>query len=160
MQIDTPTLTYISEILEDYRDDLDTFWDTLDGETNIMDQVGAILLSMNEAKASAQANKELAEMYSARKTMMEERHKSLAKALKTIMLSTGQTKIPHALGTVSLRPGVQSVVIDDETKLPSQLFKVTRTPDKSAIKAALQEGNEIEGATLVTGSQSVSVRMK
>ena len=160
MQIDTATLTYISEILEEYRDDLDTFWDTLDGETNVMDKVGAILLSMNEAKASAQANKELAEMYAARRAMMEERHKSLAKALKTIMLATGQSKIPHPLGTVSLRPGVQSVVVHDETKLPTQLFKVTRTPDKSAIKAALQEGNEIEGAMLVTGGQSVSVRMK
>ena len=71
-----------------------------------------------------------------------------------------ETKIPHPLATVSLRNGIQSVVIRDEKIIPTQLCKTTVTPDKAEIKKQLKAGVEIDGAELVTGQQTISVRMK
>ena len=80
--------------------------------------------------------------------------------LKTIMLCANEKKIPHPLATISLRNGMESVVIRNEKEIPSQLCKVTSTPDKTEIKKQLKAGVQIEGAELVTGPQTVSVRMK
>ena len=75
-------------------------------------------------------------------------------------LCTEQSKIPHELATVSLRKGTESVSIIDEKEIPSQLCKVSITPDKTEIKKQLKAGIKIDGAELVTGAQTVSIRMK
>lgn len=160
MRVDTQTLTYVAELLAEYKDDLETFWDTLDGETDVMDQVGIILVAINETKAAAQANDELAKLYSGRKAAMMRRAEDLTLALKGIMLATGQEKIPHPTGTVSLRQGSYSVLITDEDAIPTQLCKITKTPDKAAIKKLLDAGEHIDGAELLRGPITVSVRMK
>lgn len=160
MKIDTATLTFVAGVLNDYRDDLEAFWDTLDGETDIMDQIGTVIKALNETKNAVTANDEMVKLYAKRKRLMEDRQVALTRALKTIMLAVGESKIPHPLATISLAEGRKSVVIDDETKLPTQLFKVTRTPDRSAIKAAIEGGEEIDGARIVTGDAIVNVRMK
>jgi hypothetical protein len=48
----------------------------------------------------------------------------------------------------------------DENAIPTQLCKITKTPDKTAIKKLLEAGENIEGAELSRGPLTVSVRMK
>lgn len=160
MRLDTATLTYLAEQLADYRDDEQTYWDTIDGETDVMDIVEKIILDSNELDAGAEMNKTLARAYSDRASLLQQRKEALMKCLKVIMLSTGQTKIPHHLATISLRAGVESVVIHNEKDIPSQLCRVTITPDKAEIKKQLKAGVQIDGAELVTGTQTVAIRMK
>lgn len=160
MRLDTNLITYISEQLEDYRDDLDAFWDTLDGETDIMDAVGQIIQSIVETDAAETAIQEMIDRYTQRKSGIRSRREALQRTLKSICLMTGQTKIPHPLGTVSLREGSKSVHITDLDAIPSQLCKITKTPDKTAIKKQIEAGETIEGAEIVVGPQTVSLRMK
>ena len=47
MRIDSAMITAISEELAPYRDDEDAFWDTLDGETDVLDLVTKILLKIS-----------------------------------------------------------------------------------------------------------------
>ena len=42
-KIHSGLVTLVAEQLEDHKDDLDAFWDTLDGETDVLDFVGSIL---------------------------------------------------------------------------------------------------------------------
>lgn len=160
MRIDTATLTYLSEMLREYSDDLQTFWDTLDGETDIMDMVGSAIEDLVKAEGDEAALDLMIQRYTQRRDAVRARQRSLKQALKSIMLSTDQKKIPHALATISLRNGSQSVVIEDEKEIPSQLCKTTVQPDKAVIKKLLTQGETISGAVLVTGPQTVSVRMK
>jgi len=51
-------------------------------------------------------------------------------------------------------------MITNPEEIPSQLCKVTRTPDKAEIKKQLLAGEKIEGASLETGPSTISVRMK
>lgn len=160
MQIDTALLTYLADELGPYKDDLDTFWDTMDGETGIIDVVGKIIEGLVEADANEDAVNAIIARYNGRKSAIQGRRDSLKRALKRVMLATGQPTIPHPIATVSLRKGTTSVVIEDEKEIPSQLCKVTVTPDKTEIKKQLKSGVEIDGARLVTGPQTVNIRMK
>lgn len=160
MRLDTQLITYISEQLTDYRDDLDAFWDTLDGETDVMDAVGQIIQGMIEADAALTSVQEIMDRYAQRQSAIRSRKEALQRTLKSICLMTGQTKIPHPLGTVSLREGSKSVHITDLDAIPSQLCKITKTPDKTAIKKQIEAGETIDGAEIVIGPQTISVRIK
>ena len=160
MRLNSSMLTYMAEALEPYKDDLELFWDTLDGETDVMDLVGQTLKEINEADAGMIACQEMAKRYSERRSLLDARKVRLNRMLKTIMLCADEKKIPHPLATISLRNGMESVVILNEKEIPSQLCKVTSTPDKTEIKKQLKAGVQIEGAELVTGPQTISIRMK
>ena len=160
MQIGTALLTRISEELEEHQDDYQAFWDTLDGETDILDAVGALLEMIVDVQADEAAAKFKAETYKKLCDKHKSRQDSLKRTLLSVLNATGQRKIPHAFGTVSLRQGIESVVIHNEKEIPSQLCKVTVTPDKTEIKKQLKSGVEIDGAELVTGPQTISIRMK
>ena len=160
MRLNTSMLTHMAESLEPYKEDLELFWDTLDGETDVMDLVGKTLSEISEAEAGMIACQEMAKRYSERRSLLESRKVRLNKMLKTIMLCAGEEKIPHPLATISLRKGMESVAIVDPEAIPSQLCKTTISPDKTEIKKQLKAGVQIEGAELVTGPQTVSVRMK
>ena len=45
-------------------------------------------------------------------------------------------------------------------EIPTQLTKVSITPDKTEIKKQLKAGIKIDGAELVTGAQTISIRTK
>ena len=158
--INTALLTALAEELAEYKDDLHTFWDTLDGETDVMDAVGVIIQDIVEADAQAASVAQIIERYQDRASAIKSRKEALKRSLKAIMAATGQTKIPHALATISLRKGSDSLVITNEEDIPSQLCKVTITPDKAAIKNQLKAGAEVPGAELVTGPETISMRMK
>ena len=160
MFLNTAQLTLVSEELEPFKEDLELFWDTIEGETDVMEIIGTVLEQINEAEANIDACKHLMNRYKSRKEILESRKYDLVKMLKTVMLCTDQKKIPHAIATVSLRNGMESLNITDEKEIPTQLCKVISTPDRTEIKKQLQAGVQIEGAELVTGPQTISIRMK
>lgn len=160
MRIDSGLITMISEQLAPYADDLETFWDTLDGETDVLDCVGNILESMNETESQIEAINILINKYLTRKSGLAKRHDALKESLHKILLMTNQKKIPHAIATVSLRKGGETINITDETLIPTQLCKVNIIPDKIEIKKQLKAGVQIDGAELVSGNTTISIRMK
>jgi len=160
MKLDSAIITMLSEELAPFKDDLEVFWDTLDGETDVMEAVGSIIEQIVETDAQYKAVQTIIEKYSNRKNTIQRRRDSLKLSLKRLLLWTGQSKIPHTLATISLRKGAEALLIHDERKIPSQLCKVTITPDKVAIKNQLKAGVQIDGAELVAGPETISIRMK
>jgi hypothetical protein len=140
--------------------DAETFWDTLDGETDAMDVIGHLIRSREEAKAHADASKALAREYTDRARRLDEKQKALASSLGVILDATGQRKVAHPFGTVSRTNGRMSLVIEDEASIPSQLTKTTVAPDKGAIKAQLEAGETVPGARLERGADGLTVRVK
>jgi hypothetical protein len=57
------------------------------------------------------------------------------------------------------KPGT-SVGIENLDDLPQGYFRLKREADKKAIKSALEQGEEIPGAFLVTGDIGLTVRAK
>lgn len=140
--------------------DPETFWDTLDGETDAVEIMDRLLASMQEDEALAEAAKSQAIELSNRASRLAARAAAKKKTLGFILDATGQRKAERPRGTVSRLEGRLSVSILDETIIPSQLRKAIIMPDMTAIKKQLEAGEIVPGATLVRGENTVSVRVK
>ena len=160
---DIPLITRISDDLRDMLGDdfdPDTFWDTLDGETDALDIADRLIASMQDDAALADAAKAHASEIAARAKRISDRAGVKKKALMQILDATGEKKLERPLATISKRAGSLSVHITDEASIPSQLTKTTVSPDKTEIKKQLQAGEIVPGAELVRGEETVSVRVK
>ena len=87
---------------------------------------------------------------SARRKSAERRIDSMKKYLTSCLESVGKDKVETVRARISFRKSVQ-VQIDDEAALPANYVTTTVTtkPDKTAIKKAIQAGEDVTGASLV-----------
>ena len=86
-----------------------------------------------------------------RRKSAEKKADSLKKYLASCMDNVGRDKVETVKARISFRKSVQ-VVIDEGAVLPEDFVTttITKKPDKTAIKKAIQGGQEITGAALVT----------
>lgn len=162
---DIPLIQRISAELTDMLGDefdADTFWDSLDGETDILDVSDYVLNSMFEDEALAEALKAQEAEMKARRDRLEARAKAKKRTLLTLLDASGQKKMERPRATISRRSGSVSVRIVNEADIPSQLTttKTIVTPDKTAIRAQIEAGEDVPGAELVRGDDGVTVRVK
>ena len=160
MRLDLATIEQVAAMLRDYHDDETLYWDTLDGETDVMDIVEYLICEAVEADHHAAAAKGMSKLYADRASRLQMKRRAVNDAIMTIMDATGQDKIPHPLATISRRKGRPSVTIINEEEIPTQLTKTVRTADKTAIKKQLEAGEDVPGATLDIGADTVSMRIK
>ena len=107
--------------------------------------------------AAEQAGKRATEA-GERKRRFEARAKRYRGLLMGAMDAMGWRKKEWPEATVSLRAPQAGVDIIDETELPQGFVKITRTPDKTAIRAALTAGEIVPGAALTPGLPGLMVR--
>lgn len=163
MQINKAHIAGIAEQLRDMLgDDYDTvtFLDTLDGETDALDIADRLLTDMQEAEALAAATKALADDYAARAKRIASRSTAIKSTLLTLLDAIGEKKLERPAGTISRRAGSVSVRITDADDVPRQLCKVAYTPDKTAIRKQIEDGETVPGAELVRGDDGLTVRTK
>jgi len=163
IRADIPLIQRIAASLREMLgDDLDdeTLIDTLDGEADVADIADRMLSAMLDADALAVAIKAQEADLKARRQRVEARADAIRAQLLTLLDATGAKKMERPRATISRRAGLPSVVITDESAVPSQLCKTTVTPDKAAIKAQLLAGENVPGAEIVTGADGVTVRVK
>lgn len=141
-------------------DDQDTFLDTLDGETDAMDILGALIKERNEMLGNEAALKELAKQYKERADKMNAKADAIAQTMGHLLDAMGERKVQHPFATVSRTKPRARVVIEDEHQIPSQLMKVKKSPDLTAIKAQMDAGEYVPGAAIVLGNEGVTVRSK
>lgn len=141
-------------------DDQDTFLDTLDGETDAMDILGTLIKERNEMLGNEAALKELAKQYKERADRMNAKADAIAQTMGHLLDAMGERKVQHPFATVSRTKPRARVVIEDEHQIPSQLMKVKKSPDLTAIKAQMDAGEYVPGAAIVLGNEGVTVRSK
>ncbi|RMD90726.1 MAG: hypothetical protein D6811_10165 [Alphaproteobacteria bacterium] len=163
MRINTPLIEAVAEhirnILGDEWDE-QAFLDTLDGETDALDIADKLLRDLNDDRALAAACKALADEYAARAKRLEARQAAIKGAMLTLLDAAGVKKLERPGGTISRRAGSVHVRITDEDAVPSQLCKVVKRPDKTAIRAHLEAGEDVPGAVLERSPDTVTVRVK
>lgn len=163
MQADVSLIQRIAADLRDMLgDDFDdaTFFDTLDGETDIGDIADRLLAEALDAEAMADAIKAQEADMKARRDRMGARGDAYRRQLLSLLDAANIKKMERPRATISRRAGLPSVRITDERAIPSQLSKIVSTPDKAAIKAQLLAGETVPGAEIVMGDDGVTVRTK
>lgn len=149
-------LATFPELAEDEQ----TLADTLEGETELPDIIAKLIRDAREDKAMADALGVMIGEMGERRTRLGDRASKRKSFAMALMQAVGLRKIEQADFTASIRNGTAKVIVTDEDCVPAAYCKVVRSPDKTAIKEALQRGTAIPGALMSNGEPSLSTRYK
>ena len=151
----------IQEMMEDPELDPQTLADTMEaveGELEMKAENYARIMKNIESDAEGLEN-EIRRLTS-RKRAMETNIKNMKMALQSMMTITGKTKFKTDLFSFGIQKNAPSVVIDtDINNLPTEFLKF-REPevDKTKLKEALKNGEDLEGFAHLEQSESLRIR--
>ena len=134
--------------------------DTLEGLKGELQEKCQNVAAYNEnILALANAKKMAAKRLSEQAKAIESKSARLVNYLDQNMKKAGISEISCDLFTIKYKKNPPSVEIDDESKIDRKYInkKVTVSPDKAAIKKAIQEGKTITGARIIQGQRLVIV---
>lgn len=162
IQSSLPLIAAMAEMLAPYRDDEETYADTLEGETDVMELLDREITAMQADESLAAAIKAQVADLNIRRERIEMRADAHKRNLMLVLRHAALAKAERPRATVSIRPGSVSVAITNEADIPSQLMreKITRAPDKAAIRAQIESGETVPGAELVRGEDAIAVRVR
>lgn len=165
------------EIAADYQNLLDAIEsgeipeealaDTLESVTALLeDKADNVACVIKNMQAEVKAIKEEEERLAARRKTKEKRVEYLTKYLSDILLKAGYDKVETVRNKITFRKNPPSCVIENEKAFIEWALVAGKleflnpkdpTVDKNAVKKALTEGAEIEGARL---ESSISMTIK
>jgi hypothetical protein len=143
----------ISEILGDD----DAGWiDAVEGETNLLEVIGALINRLSEIDGLIDGISEQARKVAARKKRLTEQKEMIRVAIGAAMEQANLKRAETPLGTVSVSRVGPKVLIVDEAAIPAQFFKPGPV-DKLKIGAMLNDGKDVPGATLSNGGHTITI---
>ena len=146
---------------EDPYIDEQTLADTVDGLTDVHDIIAAIIRAALADEALATGLKgRIAEMQD-RLARLQDCAAKRRQIAKDVMVELDIKKISAPDFTVSIRPGMPSLLILDEAAVPSIYWQeVAPRLDRQGLLNELKEGADIKGVTLSNPEPVMSVRVK
>lgn len=133
--------------------------DTIEGETDAHTILDRIVSQIIEAKTLEEAQAARLGELKARKEATARRQEAMRKLALRIMKAADLPKVKLTEKTLGITKGRESVEIYDETALPKWAFnvEVVSKPSKTAIGDAFKVGQEVPGARLVVGDDTLRV---
>jgi hypothetical protein len=146
---------------EDPQIDEQTLADTVEGLTDLHDVVAAIVRAALADEALATGLKgRIAEMQD-RLARLQDCASKRRQIAKDVMLELEIRKITAPDFTVSVRPGMPSLLVLDEKAVPSIYWQpVAPRLDRQGLLSELKDGADIKGVTLSNPEPVLSVRTK
>ena len=139
-------------------DDDDLLLGMIEGETDAGELLDDLLEMQAAALAHVAANKERIGQLQDRNARLIRRADATKAGMLKLLEAAGLRKMERAAATVGIRAVPPKVLGSDITDLNHTLLKVTYSPDKTAIKAALLAGDQIDGWSMSNGGETLSVR--
>jgi hypothetical protein len=134
---------------------------SLESETKFEELVTQLVRRIDDSKALAEGTAGRLTELQERKARMLHRMESLRNLLFKLMESAELAKLELPEATISVRKGTPQLIGEaDPASLPDELCKISRSPDRTAIKDALKTGKEVPGFSLSNATPSLSIRIK
>ena len=152
----------IQEMMEDPELDPQTLADTLEaieGELEVKAENYAKV--MKNLEGDIAAIKAEIDRLTSKKKAIENNIKNMKATLQSVMEMTGKTKFKTDLFSFGIQKNAPSVVIDveDVRDIPEDYLKFKEPEvDKTAIKAAINDGVDLSGIAHLEQSQSLRIR--
>lgn len=152
----------VKQWLRNLYEDIDeqTLLDTVEGETDLVEILIAMERNRQEildrCAAIDQRKKELDQ----RKMRFQDQADALKTMIISAMLATDRKSIQAPDFTITRRPGSASIEIIDEDSIPARFKQITQTvkTDKQAIKQAIKQGEDVQGARLREGQPTLMIK--
>ena len=152
----------LKDILDSVNDDA-LFEDMIEGETELKETCNHIVSVIQSYEEMAKGLGALVEKYQARKTRLNDQAQRMRAMLATALDMAELKTLQLSAGTLTHKIGPPQLIIDDDwtDKLPAD-YIVQGVPriDRTALKKALKDGEEIACARLSNGSPTVAIRTK
>lgn len=152
----------LMQMMEDPELDPQTLADTMEGiEGELEDKADNYARVMKNMEADLNGIKAEIERLNTRKKTIENNIKRMKEALQFSMETTGKTKFKTELFSFGIRKNAPAVVMDEPyiENVPERFLKYSDpTINKSAIKEAIQNGEDLEGLAHLEQSSSLSIR--
>lgn len=148
----------IVEILMASEHDAQTIMDTLEAESYPLEtKAKNVAYAIKNLEALAGSIKQAEADMAARRKAVEKRAEHLREYTKTCMEIAGVSKIECPHFALSIKKNPPSVDIFEPGLIPAEFMRQLEpppaAPDKTAIKAALQAGQDVPGALLANGTR-------
>lgn len=148
----------VAEVMAAHPDDEDLLHDMLEGETEFIELIDWLARQEGELGAMGDVLKQRAVEISARRKRLEEGRKRIRGRIADLIRQSNLKTVRTPEATITLRAARPALVIDNEAEIPEHLTKVVRQPDKTAIRAALERGENVPGAHLEPVDHSLTIR--
>lgn len=148
------------ESFPELADDPVALTDTLDGLTSLSDTLADFIRAAMDDDALAEALSSRMKDMAERKSRLQARADKRRAIALALMSAVEMPRVEMPEFTASPRMSPPKVVVTEEALLPDAFVRVTKAPDKVALREALARGENIPGAMLGNGHLSLSVRTK
>lgn len=155
---------YLQDVakLQDLDLDPQTIADTLEGLSGDLETKATnVAMFVRNLESLVDQIKQAEATMAARRKAIEQRAEHVREYLLSNMQRTGISKIESPWFKIALRNNPPSVVVDDPSLIPARYMRQAEAPppapDKKEIKAAIEFGENVPGARLVT-KQSVTIK--
>lgn len=133
--------------------------DMLEGETNFHAVLTRIVNVERDADSLVKAVAGRISDLQARKARAERRKEAMRSLMFKLLKAAGVPRVPLAEATISIGRKAAAVEIVAEAALPRAYVRISTSPDKTAIKEALQAGKKVRGAKMGEAGEQLSVRV-
>ncbi len=151
----------INALLAEYpqlNEDEELLKDTLEGNTRFNEVMEKFLSAMRENETLAEAVSQRIGKLRERQTRLTHRAQFFRSLMHRLMDWAGIKSLALPEAKISVVNSPEKVIITDESAIPDDFMRVTKEPNKAAIKTAMKSGSIIPGATLSNGGTTISVR--
>lgn len=146
------------EVFPQLAEDEELFKDTLEGNTRFNEVMDRLLTEMKDNETLAEATSARIGKLRERQTRLVHRAQFYRALMHRLMDRTGLKSLALPEAKISVCKSQEKVIVTDEAAIPDAYCKITREPNRTAIKNAIKSGTYIPGATLSNGGTSISVR--
>lgn len=148
----------LAQIADIIGDDEEAKADVVEGQTNLVEAIDLAVQQLVDDMAAIKGLNDYIEKLTARKERLQDRVAHFRTALASAMEQAGRKKIDHPAVTLSLRAVASSATVTDEAAIPSKFWKPSDPKlDKKAVLAALKAKEDVPGATLSNGGQTLAL---
>ena len=130
--------------------------------TDMVKKVDGICWFLGQCESAARHAEHVIEQLEAAVARHAARQKRVRDLARQAMQASGIRRVQGTWQALTLRAGSESVEILDEAAVPAEYMKQNPAPapfpDKIAIKRALKAGEDVPGAALKTGADTLMVK--
>jgi hypothetical protein len=151
----------INALLAEYpqlSDDEDLLKDTLEGNTRFNEVMERFLNAVRENETLAEAVSQRIGKLRERQTRLTHRAQFYRYLMHRLMDWAGIRSVTLPEAKISVINSPEKVIVTDESAIPDAFMRISKEPNKTAIKNALKSGSIVPGATLSNGGTTISMR--
>ena len=136
-------------LIENEELDEETIKDTLELiKMEIKEKGNNIIAYYRDLDTDIEKNKQIGNLYNEYAKKLENRKNNIKKLIASFMIATNTEKIETDYGKISFRKS-KAVEISDERLLPESCFIIKKEVSKTAIKKAIENNEDIQGASII-----------